>query len=387
MITRAFNLLKDNSFFLFGARGTGKTTLLNDSFSATEAIRIDLLDPSIHAKLEANPASMQEMIQAAILDKRWVIIDEIQKVPALLDLVHLMIERDKIRFALTGSSARKLRRGAANLLAGRAFVFKLYPLLANELAENFVLEDAMAWGTLPTIWNTNNLQSRSLYLQSYAETYLREEIVAEQVVRKLAPFRRFLNVAAQMSGKIINYSKIASDCATDASNVRNYFQILDDTLLGFFLEPFHQSVRKRQSQSPKFYFIDTGISRALAGQLDLPLRVSTSLYGETFEALVISQIRAHLEYSLSQYQISYLKTKDGAEIDLIIERAGCQTLLIEIKSSTSIRREDLNNLNRFANDMTSCKALCFYNGNTELLVGRVHCMHWLQGLALILSKS
>lgn len=275
---------------------------------------------------------------------------------------------------------------AQQIYSGCAFVFKLYPLLAQELGEErFNLDQALLWGTLPTIWNTDNPQNRSLYLQSYAETYLREEIIIEQVVRKLPPFRRFLNVAAQMSGKIINYSKIAIDCATDPSNVKNYFQILDDTLLGFFLEPFHESLRKRQTQSPKFYFIDTGIARALAGQLDLPLRASTSLFGDMFEAFIVTQIRAHLEYSLKQYQLSYLRTKDGAEVDLIIERAGCPRFLVEIKSAPSIRSEDLNNLNRFAADMPSARALCLYNGPTELQFNRVRCMNWQQGIREILA--
>lgn len=173
MIRRHPNILKNNSFFLFGARGTGKTTLLNQIFPTSEALRIDLLDPSLFGQLQANPSLLRQMIEPAKQRGHAVIIDEVQRVPALLDFVHLFIERDRIVFGLTGSSARKLRRGAANLLAGRAFVYKLFPLLAEELKESFHLSDALEWGTLPTIWNTSERQSRSLYLQSYAETYLR----------------------------------------------------------------------------------------------------------------------------------------------------------------------------------------------------------------------
>lgn len=387
MIRRHANILKSNSFFLFGARGTGKTTLLNSLFPALEALRIDLLNPATLGQLQANPSLLLPLVEPARLDGRTVIIDEVQKIPPLLDVVHLLIERDKIVFGLTGSSARKLRRGGANLLAGRAFVYKLFPLLAEELGPDFALEDALAFGTLPTIWNTTAPLERSLYLQAYAETYLREEIVAEQIVRNLPPFRRFLQVAAQMSGKLINYTKVASDCMTDPSNVRNYFQVLDDTLLGFFLEPFHESIRKRQTKSPKFYFIDTGISRALAGLLDVPARPGTSQFGDLFEAFVITQIRTALEYSLSEYQISYLRTKDDAEIDLIIERGGRPRVLVEIKSSSTIRPEDLSTLKKFASDMKGSAAFCLYNGDVELRVDSVRCLPWREGIKAIMEIS
>lgn len=385
MIRRHVNILKTNSFFLFGARGTGKTTLLNDQFPPSDALRIDLLDPSVFGQLQANPSLLQPMIEPAKQKGNAVIIDEVQRVPALLDFVHLFIERDRMIFGLTGSSARKLRRGAANLLAGRAFVYKLLPLLADELKENFQLNDALEWGTLPTIWNTTERQNRALYLQSYAETYLREEIIAEQIIRNLPPFRRFLQVAAQMSGKLINYTKVAADSVTDPSNVKNYFQILDDTLLGFYLEPFHESVRKRQSKSPKFYFIDTGISRALAGLLDVPPRPGTSQYGDLFEAFVISQIRTTLEYSQTQYQLSYLRTKDDAEIDLIIERGGRPRILVEIKSSSHIRPEELSTLKKFRSDMKGTVAICLYNGEIEMQVDTVRCLPWRSGIQELIN--
>jgi predicted AAA+ superfamily ATPase len=387
MLRRHATILKSHSFFLFGARGTGKTTLLNDLFKPSEALRIDLLDPNIFGQLQANPSLLLPLIEPAKTNGRTVIIDEVQKIPALLDLVHLIIERDKIVFGLTGSSARKLRRGSANLLAGRAYVYKLYPLLADEIGDRFHLDDAISWGTLPAILNTSDPLARSLYLQAYAETYLKEEIVAEQIIRNLAPFRRFLQVAAQMSGKLINYAKIAADCQTDPSNVKNYLQVLDDTLLGFFLEPFHESIRKRQTKSPKFYFIDTGISRALAGLLDVPPRRGTSQFGDLFESFVITQIRTTLEYSLTQYQLSYLRTKDDAEIDLIIERAGRPRIIVEIKSATSIRPEDLSTLQKFASSMKGSVAFCLYNGDLELQVGSVICLPWKRGIRDIMAVS
>lgn len=375
--------LHDSSFFLFGVRGAGKTTLLESSFDPSGVVSVNLLEPRTLASLQADPSLLQGMVAKGIAAKQLIIIDEIQKVPALLDVVHLLIERDGARFALTGSSARKLRRGAANMLAGRAYVLKLYPFLADELGELFNLQDALEWGLLPTVWNTTNPIERSLYLQAYAETYLKEEIIVEQIIRNLPPFRRFLNVAAQMSGKIINCSKVASDCQTDPSNVRNYYQILEETLVGFFLEPFHQSIRKRQRQLPKFYFVDSGIARALAGHLDLPLRPQTSLYGEAFEAFIINQIRTQLEYSFKQYQLSFLKTKDGAEIDLIVERAGKPTFLIEIKSASVVREEEVRNLKNFSKDIAASTPLCLYNGTAAICFGEVECVPWQEGIKRI----
>jgi predicted AAA+ superfamily ATPase len=188
-----------------------------------------------------------------------------------------------------------------------------------------------------------------------------------------------------MTGKIINYSKVASDCQTDPSNVRNYYQILEETLVGFFVEPFHQSIRKRQRQSPKFYFLDSGIARSLAGHLDLPLRPQTSLYGDVFEAFIINQIRTHLEYSLTQYQLSFLKTKDGAEIDLIVERAGKPTYLVEIKSGSIVREEEVRNLKNFSKDIPVSIPLCLYNGTATLSFGEVECLPWQEGIRRVVQ--
>jgi predicted AAA+ superfamily ATPase len=310
----------------------------------------------------------------------WVVIDEVQKVPPLLDVVHRLIERNHLLFALTGSSARKLKRGGANLLAGRAFTYRLYPLSATEVGDSFDLHAALTWGTLPKIFQLTSDMARSKFLQSYAETYLQEEIVAEQVIRSLPPFRRFLQVAAQSNASIVNYRKIAEDCNTSPSNVLNYYQILDDTLVGTFLEPFHQSVRKRQRAAPKFYWFDTGVIRSLRLALDIPLETSTFEYGKLFETFFINQVRAGLEYQGKQYQLSYLRTKDGAEIDLIVERAGQPTLIIEIKSGITVRNEELNNLRAFKADIRGATAICVYSGRERLLSSGIPILPWQQAL-------
>lgn len=379
MIKRNLEILKSQSFFLFGARGTGKTTLIEHIFKAEEALFLDLLDPELYGALEANPAQLKSMVEPALREKKWILIDEIQKVPALLDLVHYLIEKKEAKFGLTGSSARKLRRGASNLLAGRAFIHRLFPLLPSELKDRFSLDTYLHWGGLPKIYTLDDV-SRNRYLQSYVETYLQEEIVAEQVVRKLPPFRRFLQIAAQMNSDIINYSKVARDIGSDPVSVKSYFQILEDTLLGFFLEPYHASIRKRQRQNPKFYLLDPGILRAQAKWLDVPVKPKTYIYGQLFETFIVNLIRTSLEYQFRQHQLSYLRTKDHAEIDLIIERAGEKTFLVEIKSGSSVPDETLRRLNALAKDIPNARSICLYQGNIERIVDNVLLLPWKKGL-------
>lgn len=380
MFRRLINISKSRSFFLFGARATGKTSLMQKLYSADEALFIDLLSPQLLSKLQAYPQEIEPLIRPAINAGKTVIIDEVQRVPALLDIAHQLIQREGVRFALTGSSARKLRRGSGNMLAGRASVYKLFPLLFNEIGQIFSLNKALEWGTLPEIVSLDNPDERLRALIAYTDTYVQEEIIAEQIVRKLPPFRRFLHAAAQMNGKIINYSEISADIHTDPTNVRNYFEILEDTLLGFRLESFHQSIRKRQRVNPKFYWFDTGVVRSLTNMLGVELRSGTSYYGELFEAFLITQIRAGLAYQTGQHRLSYLQTKDGAEIDLIVERPGLTTLCLEIKSGTQVKEKKLKALSDLTADISNAKAICLYTGNEKLCYGTVEVLPWRVGL-------
>ncbi len=290
MFDRSIKLPKNNSFFLFGARGTGKTHLLKQRFEPPCSLYIDLLDPEENDTYSLFPNTLVEQLAALPEKTEWVVIDEIQKIPKLLDLIHQQIESSRFKFALSGSSARKLKHGGANLLAGRAFVNHLFPLTIREIGEEFSLEHALAWGTLPRIFALDNDEDRRDFLRTYAHTYLREEISQEQVVRKLEPFRRFLFVAAQMSARIINFSKIAREVGASTPTVQTYFQVLEDTLVGFLLDPFHESIRKRQRGNPKFYFFDTGVQRALENTLTVELRPQTYAYGLAFEHFVINEI-------------------------------------------------------------------------------------------------
>lgn len=244
--------------------------------------------------MSLQPAALRELI-AATPAVEWVVIDEIQKVPALLDVVHGCIEgplgKDRgVRFAMTGSSARRLKRGAVNLLAGRAFVYLLFPLTARELGPAFDLLQCLRFGTLPATLAFAADADRAEFLRAYARTYLKEEVWSEQLIRRLDPFRRFLEVAAQCNGEILNLSNIARDVGVDHKTVGSYFEILEDTLLGFMLEPWHASIRKRQRQAPKFWWFDAGVARALAGTLTVDVVPRSGGFGRGFEHLVIAEI-------------------------------------------------------------------------------------------------
>ncbi|HCU23477.1 MAG TPA: ATPase, partial [Deltaproteobacteria bacterium] len=232
-----------------------------------EKVVLDLLDPELANELISYPSNLLARLAPYRGKRTWVVIDEVQKAPPLLDLVHKLIQEKQFKFALTGSSARKLKRGAANLLAGRAFIYHLFPLAAPELQDRFRLEEALKYGTLPEIFSFENASDKSAFLKAYGETYLKEEIITEQIVRNLPPFRRFLDVAAQMNTEVINYSNIAKDIHSDPKTVSGYYDILEDTLLGFRLHAYHRSIRQRQKKAAKFYLFDTGVARTLSGQV------------------------------------------------------------------------------------------------------------------------
>jgi len=348
MFQRIIRLPPTRSFFLFGARGTGKTTLLRKQFKRSDTLWIDLLSDSDETTFRSNPEEL-----GAILNRRSyknVVIDEIQKVPKLLDIVHQEIFKKRTRFVLTGSSARKLKRGRADLLAGRASTYHLYPLTHSELAKDFQLENAMTFGTLPELFEISDIDEKRDFLRSYVGTYLKEEILVEQLVRKVDPFKSFLPVAAQCNAEILNFRKIAFDLGVDSKTVEAYFQILEDTLIGFKLPAYHRSVRKQFRQAPKFYLFDPGVRRAMSNLLRIPLIPGTYEFGKAFEHWVIIESLRLNDYLKLDYRFSYLRTKDGAEIDLIMERPGEKDLLVEIKSAKHIRETQATSLRRLLVD-------------------------------------
>ncbi len=327
-----------------------------------------------------NPDGLSEIVKALPNHITHIVIDEVQKVPKLLDVVHDLIESTDKHFILTGSSARKLKVGGANLLAGRAFINILHPFSVLEVEERFSLEEGLKWGMLPKVFEYSDAETKMRYLQSYAHTYLKEEIWEEHFVKDLDPFRRFLEVAAQMNGKIINYSKIAKDVGVDDKTVKSYYAILEDTLVGFFLEGFDHSFRKRLSTKPKFYFFDVGVVKALARMLSIPLMPSTAFYGEVFEHFIIIECLKLRDIYCSEYRFTYLKTKDDAEIDLVVERPGKTLLFIEIKSATHVTRELLASFIHLTKDFGECEAVCFSDDPLEKMIDHVRVLPWKMGL-------
>lgn len=377
--------MKSNSFFLFGARGTGKTTFLKQYFADRNTLWIDLLDPIQENQLALDPSSLSRQLEAVKGRIEWVVIDEVQKLPRLLDIVHHYIETTDIKFALTGSSARKLKQGAANLLAGRAFVNHLFPLTYLEIGTAFDEMRVLAFGTLPKVILLNNNEERTAFLRSYALTYLKEEVWSEHIVRQLEPFRKFLEVAAQCNGDIINYSNIARDVNADTKTVQSYFEILEDTLLGFLLPAFYRSIRKQQHQNSKFYFFDTGVKRALDRTLTQELVLGTYGFGRTFEHfIIIESMRLNIYYG-RDYKFSYLRTKGDVEIDLIIERPGLPVVLAEIKSTDKVDDRDTKTVETFLKDFHKAEGICLSRDPISKKIGKVSCLHWREGLKTIFN--
>ncbi|MEI7973139.1 MAG: ATP-binding protein [Bdellovibrio sp.] len=349
MIQRLINPSKTNSFFLFGPRGSGKTTLLKELFP--KDLFLNLLDVELFDELLLAPQRFKALIHSPENKKKRVIVDEIQKLPQLLDYVHMEIQESKRQFILTGSSARRLKQKGTNLLAGRAWVYNLFPLSCEELGAAFDLQKALQVGTLPEAYLVESELASHEYLKAYVSTYLQKEIQEEQWVRKLAPFRRFLAIAAQMNGKIINKSKIAQELGVDDVTISNYFEILEDTLLGFHLPAFDKSVRKAQKKAPKFYFIDTGIKRALDKTLSVPLSPQTFAFGDAFEHWFIVELKKKAENLRLDWDFSYVQTKDGLEIDLVVKRPGQSALQIEIKSAKRIMDSEAKTLETLGKDL------------------------------------
>lgn len=377
MLDRVANISLNRSFFLFGARATGKSTLLSTLFKGTKTSVVDLLDPS-YFRMSAK--DFQAHLEALPSDTEWIVVDEVQRSPELLNVVHRSISTSGVaggvRFALTGSSARKLKRGGANLLAGRASVFNLYPLTHREVPATYPLEQLLKWGGLPQVVLEPDPIEKRRILKAYTTTYLREEIAEEQLVRSLEPFQAFLSVAAQMNGKIVNYSEIAKDVGVSTTTIQTYFEILADTLVAVILPAYHSSIRKRQRANPKVYFFDLGVVEALMESSLGGAILGSYAGGNRFEHFVFLEIYRIQSYGELDWRFSYLRTKDDAEIDLIIERPNKPTFLVEIKATDNVLERHASSLNRFVPDFKNSEAVLLSNDPVAKHFGKVKCMHW-----------
>ncbi len=387
MYKRLCKLIKNHSFFLFGPRGSGKTTLLHHEFPEETTVFYDLLDADVLDVFRDKPTQLGAIVAALPETVTHVVIDEIQKAPRLLDEVHRLIESEERHFVMTGSSARKLKRGGANLLAGRAFVYNLFPLSWLELGDAFDLDLALHWGTQPKLFTLETVELKKLYLRAYTRTYLSEEIWGEQAVRDLPPFRRFLDVAAQCNGKIVNFAMVARDVGVDEKTVRNYFSILEDTFMGFFVKSYHNSFRKRLVEKPKFYFFDGGILRALTKRLSIPLVPQTTAYENAFEHFIILEMIRLGSYFEPDYQFSYLRTPSHVEIDLIVERPGKPLLCIEIKSRELIDRPDISSFINLTKEIPGCEGIVLSRDGVTKRFDHVTCYPWKEGIMEIFSLS
>lgn len=371
MFSRLIKPSKNNSFFLFGPRGVGKSTWLKQALDPQKTLWFDFLNPELEQSIILKPSLLGQQIDLLPDSVNWIVIDEVQKVPFVLDEVHRQIEKNKNRFfALTGSSARKLKKGKANLLAGRAFSYHLHPLTMAELGESFHLEAAMSFGTLPKIFSLEDDDAKRDFLRAYALTYLKEEVQLESLVRDLTAFRRFLPLAAQENGNVLSYANFARDVGIDSKTIRSYFEILEDTLLGYTLPAYSKALRKRQVSHPKFYFFDTGVKRALTGELNLGLKESTTEYGRAFEHFMLLEIFRQNEYAKKDYRFSYFATND-VEIDLVVERPGEPLLFIEFKSSTLVKDRELRTLQTMVGEVKNAEGICVSREPSMRKVGNI----------------
>ena len=330
--------LPDDSFFLFGPRGVGKSTWLHEALPGARTF--DLLDARMMLTLSRDPTQLGAMI-ADVASEGWVCIDAVQKVPAVLDEVHRLMSSRRLRFALSGSSARKLKRGGANLLAGRAITRHMEGLTAGELGEKFDIGRAIEWGTLPLVALA---PARAVdVLETYVNTYIREEIREEGLVRKIDPFLRFLDVAGLLNGQKVVLQNIAREAQVPASNVANYFSILVDTLVGHWLMPYRPAAKVREVAAAKFYWFDPGVARAAARMLHDPL--DGSARGFALETLIFHELRVHDHTQGKGRFIGYYETGAGSEVDFVIEvRKRTQTkapvlVAIEVKAARKWNRK------------------------------------------------
>lgn len=352
MISRIIKFPEKTSFFLFGPRGVGKTKLLRTHFK--ESIYFDLLDGELFTQLSAKPSRLADWIPKEYTG--WVVLDEIQRIPDLLNEVHRLIEKRGIKFAMTGSSARKLRKQGVNLLAGRALTLRMYPLTFIELKEQFDLPFYLSHGGLPSVWNHESPRD---YLKSYTLTYLREEVQQEGLVRNLNAFTRFLEAATFSQSQILNMATVSRECGVQEKSVQQYFQILEDLFIAHRISVFNKKPKRKLVTHPKFYFFDCGVYESLRpkGILDQ----NGSGWGIHFESFIFQNLLALNESSGNNYSISYWRSQKGEEVDFILH-GNNDLIALEIKSTSRIRDEDFKGLQEFGIDYPHARRLILYPG-------------------------
>jgi len=350
------------SFFLFGPRGTGKSTWIRTHFKTAHVV--NLLATDVMLRYEREPAAFRAEVLALPKD-RWIVIDEVQRVPRLLDEVHLLMEeRGYRKFALTGSSARKLKRGAANLLAGRAVVRNLLPLTSAETGFTIPPAQLLRYGALPLSVNAEDDDAREDFLRAYVSTYLSEEIKAEGLVRDLGGFNRFLQVASLAAAQTTNISSIARDAGVARDTVRGYFEVLVDTLIAQWLPAYRPRAKVKERALPKLYWFDPGVLHAAAGGFDQPLAADWD--GVLLEHFVLHEIQSRIQYAGIKGSLGYWATPSGSEVDFVWWR-GRDVVAIEVKHAREPRRDFTKGLEAFLAG-TNARTFVVYRGEQELVL-------------------
>ena len=364
MFARKIEFKPGISCFVLGPRGTGKTYCLRHLFP--NAVFIDLLEARTFNMLSADPQRLGNLISASTNGP--VIIDEIQKLPSLLDEVHRLIEARNTWFILTGSSARKLRRSGVNLLGGRAITKHFHPLTAAELGDSFDFAKAVKFGLLPSIYDPRKHVPPAEYLQSYVQTYLKEEVMQEGLTRNLSSFSRFLETASFSQGQLLNISEIARECQIKRKLAESYFGVLEDLLIGIYLQPFRKRARRRIIQHPKFFLFDAGVFRATrpTGPLDAPAEID----GSSIETLVLQHLRAIMAWRQSDGAIHYWRTSTGLEVDFVVYAADAFAA-IEVKRKRNITSHDLHGLRAFASEYPEAKRIVLYGGDHQEVINGI----------------
>jgi uncharacterized protein len=367
LIRRLFTAPKE-SYFLLGPRGTGKSTWLRQSFP--DAIYLDLLDQEVFRKYLAGPERLGDVISGSSRAK-MIIVDEIQKVPNLLDEVHRLMEAElgkRLQFILTGSSARKLKRGGTDLLAGRAILKTMHPFMAAELGPKFKFAQSLELGMLPLVLNSAEPFET---LKAYASLYLREEVQAEGLVRNIGNFARFLEAMSFSHASLLNTSQVARECQINRKTVEGFIEVLEDLLLGFRLHAFSKRAKRNLVEHPKFYYMDAGVFRSLRpkGPLDSPEEIG----GACLEGLVAQHLRAWIAYSKGENELYFWRTKAGLEVDFIVYGEDA-FLAIEVKRSKTVSSKDIRSLRAFREDYPQAKACLLYGGKERIKINDILCM-------------
>ncbi len=365
MLERIFQIYKelDGSIFLFGGRQTGKTTLLRQQFPDTTYF--DLLDTNVRRRLQQRPVLLYETLKDKPMGT-LVIIDEIPEVPELLNEVHRLIVERQLVFILCGSSARKLKRKGHNTLGGRALPVYLYPLVSAEIPD-FDIDRAVNYGTIPPHYLARNPWR---LLAAYIDVYLKEEIKEEALVRNLDAFQRFLEVAALTDGEIINNNNIAQECGVHATTVSSYFDILEDTLIGYRIPAYTKVMKRRLVQAPRFYYFDVGVTNYLLHRKEL-IRGGAD-YGHAFEHLVVQELVAYMHYRHCEEKLSYWRTYTGVEVDIIV---GDARIAIEIKSTEEVQNRHIKNLKAFAEEHPDSKLMIVSLDVFTRQMGNIECIY------------